>query len=86
MPSGASIQKVIDHMCVIKHDISLHLLIELVGKIDSSLVRISWTLPLATNLARGADFGNHVQHSIRNTNSFQESLHLAGTGVPPANM
>ena len=86
MPSGASVQHVKDDVIMDKEEVALDLLVEGVGDVDTAHVVRSWLSPHPADLARVADLRDQVQNFIWDSDSFQESAHDLGRGMPPSHM
>ena len=86
MPPGASVQQVEDSVVVNEEEIALDLLVEVVGDVDAAHVVRAWLSPHPADLARVADLRDQVQNFIWDSDSFQESAHDLGRGMPPSHM
>ena len=86
MPTGATINEVEDDVMVHKQQITFHLSIEFVGKVNTAHVVWARLGPHATYLAGVTDFRNEVEHLVRYSNSFQEPSHDILRRMPPADV
>ena len=73
-------------MIVNEEEITLNLLVEGVGNVHAAHVVWAWLRPHPADLARVADLGDQIQDFIGYSDSFQESAHDLGRGMPPSHM
>ena len=73
--SGASVKHVKDDVFVDEEEVTLDLLVEGVGDVDTAHVVRSWLCPHSTDLTRVTDFWDQVQNFIWDSDSLKESAH-----------
>ena len=73
MPLSTPVNHVEYNVFVDKHQVAFHLLIELVGHVDTASIAWSWFGPLPTHSARVTDLRDKVEYFVCNSCSFQES-------------
>ena len=86
MPTGASVDKMENDVLVHEQQITLHLSIEFVGKVNTAHVVWATLGPHATYLAGVTDFRDEVEHLVRYSNSLQEPAHDILGRMPPADV
>ena len=86
VPSGASVEHVKDDMFVDEEEVTLNLLVEGVGDVDTAHVVGSWICPHSADLTRVTDLWNEIQYLIWDSNSFQEPAHDLSRDMPPSHM
>ena len=84
MSTSTPVDHVEDDVFVNKHQVAFHLLVELVGHVDTASIAWSWFGPLPTHSARVADLRDKVEYFVCNSCSFQEPSHSVLRSMPPS--
>ena len=86
MPPGTSIDHVEDHVVLVKEDVTLDLLVELVADLDVGCVSWSRLVPFSTNVTCLAYFWNKGHNKVTYSDSLQKTSHSMFRGVKPSDM
>ena len=86
MPACASVEHVEDDVLVDEQEIALDLLIEGVRNIHTAHVVWAWSGPHAAYLTGIADLWDQIENCIWDSDTFEETTHHRGRGVPPSHM
>ena len=86
MPPGAPAQEMQDNVLVHEEEITLHLLVEAVGNVDTADVTGSWLGPHPTDPTSLHYLRDEIQHLLSHSNSLEKALHDERRGMPPTDM